>query len=163
MTNRKVIAMETTERRAKLIELRAKGHTWQACADQLGYSSRSHACVDYGRALDQVKAELTLNIEQYRQAQYENLQALRTVACEIMERDHLIVQGGKIVRHDNPDDPEALGPPILDDGPRLAAIDRIAKIDAQIAALLGLNAPTKVEAEGKLTVEVVGVDPGALT
>lgn len=159
---RSVVTLTTAERRAKLIELRALGKTWQQCADQLGYSSRGHACADYGAAIDEVKDRMALSLDQYRTVQLENYLAVREVACRVMNTLHPFVQGGKIVTTggSGPDDPER---PLYDDGPTLAAIDRISKIDGQIAALLGLNAPTRVEAEGSLTVTVVGVDPAELT
>lgn len=160
-SRRKLSELELAERRDKLVTMRSQGHSWDHIAATLGYSDKGAACKDLARALDQRNEQLALTLDQYRRQQLDNLIELRDTAAEVMRRRHLLVQSGKVVRDGaTEDDP---GEPLYDDGPTLAAIDRIAKIDAQIAALLGLNAPTKVEAEGKLTVEVVGVDPGALT
>lgn len=161
-SRRKLSDLELAERRDKLVTMRSQGHSWDHIAATLGYSDKGAACKDLARALDQRNEQLALTLDQYRRQQLDNLIELRDTAAEVMRRRHLLVQSGKVVRNDDPRAGE-LGDPLYDDGPTLAAIDRIAKIDAQIAALLGLNAPTKVEAEGKLTVEVVGVDPGALT
>lgn len=162
-SRRKLSDLELAERRDKLVTMRSQGHRWDHIAATLGYSDKGAACKDLARALDQRKEQLALTLDQYRQQQLDNLIELRDTAAEVMRRRHLLVQSGKVVHVADPNDPDAPGDPLYDDGPTLAAIDRIAKIDAQIAALLGLNAPTRVEAEGKLTVEVVGVDPGALT
>ncbi|WP_188195602.1 hypothetical protein [Nonomuraea sp. SYSU D8015] len=40
------------------------------------------------------------------------------------------------------------GAPLVDDGPKLAAIDRLLKIQARRAALLGLDAEKKVSVSG---------------
>lgn len=161
MTPRKrnAIVLSVTERRTELIQMRALGHTWQQCADKLGYASRGAACTDYGDAINEAKERLALTLDQYREAQLQNYLAVREVACRVMNTPHYLVQSGKIVTTYS----DGKEHPLYDDGPTLAAIDRISKIDGQIAALLGLNAPTRVEAEGSLTVTVVGVDPSELT
>jgi hypothetical protein len=171
MTTRKRLSdLQTAERRAKLMALVIDGrYSWEQIADKLGYASRGAACTDYKRAWEDRLNEATLTTDEFRRQHLANLMETRRVAVEVMRRDHVHVSAGKIVReelgvHAGPDGPEyELGAPLMDDGPTLAAIDRVAKIDAQIAQLLGLNAPTRVEAEGSLTVTVVGVDPAELT
>lgn len=53
---------------------------------------------------------------------------------------------------------------VQDDGPTLQAIDRVLSIGKERRKLLGLDAPTnaKVEHEGGIRYEIVGVDPEAL-
>lgn len=151
-------AADTAERRQKLLDLVRDGrYTWEQIAEKCGYDSRGSAATDYRRIVAARRQELEQSLDEQRAAQLEGLQEIRRVAVEVMRRDHVTVSGGNIV----------LGPdettPLRDDGPTLAAIDRIAKIDAQIAALLGLNAPTRVEADGELKVIVEGVDLDGLT
>lgn len=162
---------DRAERRTRLVELVRHGtYTWQQIADQAGYTTRGAACQDYHRILKARQEEITATLDDIRAAHLEGLMEIRRTAVEVMRRDHVHVSGGKVVRevtgvHPGDDgQPEfELGDPLMDDGPTLAAIDRIAKIDAQIAALLGLNAPTRVEADGELKVIVEGVDLDGLT
>lgn len=53
---------------------------------------------------------------------------------------------------------------VMDEGPTLQAADRIMAISRERRKLLGLDAPTnaKVEHEGGIRYEIVGVDPEAL-
>jgi hypothetical protein len=155
-------AVDTATRRAKLVNLVRDGrYTWEQIAEQLDYSDAGAACKDYSRILKARQEELAQTLDDQRAAQLEGLMEIRRVAVEVMRRPHPFIQGGRIVRDGNTDDEP--GDPLYDDGPSLAAIDRIAKIDAQIAQLLGLNAPTRVESDGQLTVIVEGVDLEGLT
>lgn len=157
---------DTAERRTKLANLVRDGrYTWEQIAEQLDYASPGAACTDYKRIRQAREKELASTLDEHRAAQLEGLQEIRRVAVEVMRRDHVHVSGGKIVRTDlgvsagaDGEPVYELGDPLMDDGPTLAAIDRIAKIDAQIASLLGLNAPTRIEADGELKVIVEGID-----
>ncbi|WP_435113305.1 hypothetical protein [Nocardiopsis synnemataformans] len=103
------------------------------------------------------------------------------VKCwEVLERPHMVVsQSGRIVHeiveyalddegniriddHGNPI-PKKLRK-VMDDGPTLQAADRVMAISRERRKLLGLDAPTnaKVQHEGGIRYEVVGVDPEAL-
>lgn len=149
----RLTADQTEARRAKLAEMVRDGrYTWEQIADTLGYASRGHACTDYKIIRDRRRKETAQTLDEHRAEQLAGLEEIRRVAVEVMRRDHVHVSGGGIVL--DTDDMT----PLKDDGPTLAAIDRIAKIDAQIAQLLGLNAPTRIEAEGELKVIVEGVD-----
>ena len=114
--------------------------------------------------LKALQEETAAGLDDIRRAHLDGLMEIRRVAVEVMRRDHVQVAAGKIVRTElgvsaGEDGPVyELGDPLMDDGPTLAAIDRIAKIDAQIAQLLGLNAPTRIESDGELRVVVEGVD-----
>ena len=156
---------ERAQRRNKLVELKRDGrYTWQQIADECGYSSKGAACQDYHRMLKALQEETAAGLDDIRRAHLDGLMEIRRVAVEVMRRDHVQVAAGKIVRTElgvsaGEDGPVyELGDPLMDDGPTLAAIDRIAKIDAQIAQLLGLNAPTRIESDGELRVVVEGVD-----
>lgn len=151
-------AYDTAERRLKLLTLVREGtHTWDHIAKQLDYSSPGAACQDYHRILKARQEEVAASLDDQRSAHLEGLMETRRVAAEVMRRPHPFVQSGKVVT-DGED-----GDRLYDDGPTLAAIDRIAKIDAQIAQLLGLNAPTRVESDGQLKVVVEGVNLEDLT
>jgi transcriptional regulator with XRE-family HTH domain len=69
----------------------------------------------------------------------ERLDRALAEAVAVLERDHYIVNSGNLVA--GPD-----GELLLDDGPKLAALDRMLKVSAERRKLLGLDAPTEVTA-----------------
>lgn len=101
-------------------------------------------------------------------------------AAEVIDRTHMVIsQSGRIVheiteyaldedgnylldKHGNPV-PKKLRK-VQDDGPTLQAIDRYVGVGRERRKLLGLDAPTnaKVEHEGGVRYEIIGVDPEAL-
>ena len=79
------------------------------------------------------------------EAAHERLDYMEAAARKVLERHHITVNNGQIIRVD--------GEPLLDDGPVLAAIDRLAKIEdarlknnESLRRLFGLDAPAKVDA-----------------
>jgi hypothetical protein len=79
------------------------------------------------------------------EAALARLDGLEEAAIRVLEREHITVNNGRIIVLNDL--------PLPDDGPVLAAIDRLVKIeDARLknadalCRMLGLNAPTKVEA-----------------
>lgn len=110
----------------------------------------------------------------------ERLDYILAKTVEVLERPHMVIsQSGRIVheiteyaldedgnylldKHGNPV-PKKLRK-VQDDGPTLQAIDRVAAIGRERRKLLGLDAPTnaKVEHEGGVRYEIIGVDPEAL-
>lgn len=133
-------AVNIAQRRAEAVDMRIAGASFKAIAEKLGYKTASAACQDIGRALEQAVAEQTRSVEAYREEELQRLDALLSEAWAILKRDHLTVSHGRVVYDDT------TGKPILDDGPTLAAIDRILKIQERRSKYLGLDAPTKVEA-----------------
>ena len=157
---------ETAKRNAEMCDLRGKGWSYRRLADHYG--------IDYRTAYDAVQDTLKQIIrepaEELRTLMLERLDAelvrldgLETAAREVLERNHYTVApSGQIVHHG--------GEPLPDDGPVLAAIDRLMKIDEQRRKndesrrkLLGLDQPAKVEHSGGVKYELVGVDPNSLT
>lgn len=88
----------------------------------------------------------------------EYLGELLRKAQEIIDREHVAHSNGVVV-HD-----PATGKPLLDDGPRIAAIRESRMIHAQLSVLNGENAPvqSKVTMDATIQYEVVSVDPEAL-
>ena len=123
-------------------------------AARLGYASRGAACTDVARALADAQAELSLAADEWRQLALARLEEAHRVAADVMGRDHVLVSHGRVVREGVPvidDDGNAVirdghGAPLLDDGPRLAAVDRVVKVSESTRKLLGLDAPTRVDA-----------------
>jgi hypothetical protein len=73
-----------------------------------------------------------------RSLELARLDALQGRTWAVMEREHVTVSHGKIIRGED-------GKPLRDDGPLLAAVDRLLKIAERRARLLGLDAPTRTE------------------
>lgn len=125
--------VDTAERDAQACRLRSRGQSLQQIADRLGYADRSSAHKAVQRALSEtVRADAAL----YVQLQLDQLDELTGVALAVMEREHVVVQLGKVVRDDD-------GRPVVDHMPTLAAVDRLLRIAERRAKLLGLDAPTR--------------------
>ncbi|MFJ8690296.1 hypothetical protein [Micromonospora wenchangensis] len=131
---------EVAKRRADAVAMRMTGASFQEIADTLGYNSRGAACQDVTRALEANIAEQNRAVEVYREEELQRLDLLMAEAWRVLRRQHVTVSHGRIIRDEETDQP------LLDDGPVLAAIDRVLKIQERRAKFLGLDAPTRVEA-----------------
>jgi hypothetical protein len=92
--------------------------------------------VDEWRALQVARLEAAL----------ARLDGLEEAAIKVLERRHITVNNGRIIKLDD-------GEPLLDDGPVLAAIDRLIKVEEArvrngeaLRRILGLDMPVKVDA-----------------
>lgn len=141
---------DQAERDAEACRLRADGLTYQQIADRLGISRGSaHEAVQ--RAIADIVREPA---EEVRQLELLRLDQMHVAAREVLEARHFVVDRGQVVLWE--------GEPLVDDGPKLQAIDRLLKIQARRAALLGLDAEKKVTVSGGVKYEVVGVPAGEL-
>ncbi|MFD8667068.1 hypothetical protein ACFV1U_16945 [Streptomyces microflavus] len=127
-----VRSLTTAQRDAEAARLRTQGWTYQRIADHLGFKQRADAYNAVKRVLDATVREAG---EDIRALELERLDRLEAAANEVLEREHVTVSNGRVVALD--------GAPLPDDGPVLAAIDRLLKIQERRAKLLGLDAPTK--------------------
>lgn len=122
-------------RDAEAAELRARGLTYQQIADEVGFPDRSNARKAVQRALADTLREPA---DELRQIQLAQLDRLTREALKVLERRHITVSQGRVVKDD-------AGATIEDDAPVLAAIDRLLKIAERRSKLLGLDAPSRVE------------------
>lgn len=129
-------SIETAERDAQAARLRARGLGYKQIAEQLGYEDHTGAYKAVQRALKEIVAEPA---EELRALELERLDDMYRRAQAVLERRHVTVSQGRVVRLDDE--------PLEDDGPVLAALDRLLKIQERRARLLGLDAPTQVQAE----------------
>lgn len=143
---------ESAKRDADAADLRAQGWTYAAIATELGYHDKSDARTGIQRALREIVEEPATRL---RTLELSRLDAMYEAAMAVLERRHVTVSHGKIVYQGDE--------PLIDDAPVLQAIDRLLKIQARRAALLGLDAATKTEVSGGVRYELVGIDPEALT
>jgi hypothetical protein len=150
-----VRTVETAERDAAAARLRSRGRTYAQIAEELGLSGKQVAfdCVQRAiKAIVKEPATEALAIELERlDLDLIRLEELETEARTVMRRNHLTVSHGKVISTANPDTGKE--EPLLDDGPVLQAIDRLVRIEEargrnsdRRARLLGLNAPTRVDA-----------------
>ncbi|MCX4601202.1 hypothetical protein OG402_11955 [Streptomyces anulatus] len=127
-----VRSLTTAERDAEAARLRSLGWTYPRIAAELGFNHRADAWNAVQRVLKDTVREAG---EELRTLELERLDALYVAASEVLEREHVTVSNGRVV--------DLHGSPLPDDGPVLAAIDRLLKIQERRARLLGLDAPTK--------------------
>ncbi|MEU3851731.1 hypothetical protein [Streptomyces sp. NPDC029554] len=115
------------------------GITYQQLAEATGYTNRGDAwrAVQKARkaALQQAGAELIAT-------EAAQLDDLFVHAMEILERDHVMVSHGRVVKDDT-------GAPILDDGPKLAAVREMRQIRESYRKLFGLDAPSRVSVDAE--------------
>ncbi|MCF3101436.1 hypothetical protein IPZ58_07560 [Streptomyces roseoverticillatus] len=137
---------ESARRDAEAAELRARGMSYRRIAAELGIDVHTaHDAVE--RAL---KAIVQEPAEKVRALELERLDLLYERAVQVLERRHVTVSQGRIVREGDQ--------PLQDDGPVLQAIDRLLKIQERRARLLGLDAATKANVSGAVRYEIVGID-----
>jgi hypothetical protein len=126
-------------RRDQAIHLKhVVGLNWTKIAEQLGYYDGSHARRDVEAALKQAQRGVQKGLEQMIQAQDIRLDAMRQRTYAIMVAPHYLVQNGKIVKDDN-------DIPIRDNGPALAALAMLLRIEERWSNLHGTDASKKLE------------------
>jgi hypothetical protein len=159
-------ASESRKRDCRAAELHGQGWTYQRIADELGFASKGHAHNAVMRAYADMPTE---EAQQARRADLDRIDRLIEQAWEVMTTPHLTVNNGKVIRHfvgleKDADGIERLdmdGKPIpvfedvLDDAPRLAAVNAIRGLLQQRERIIGYGAParTRVEVIGADTVE----------
>lgn len=139
----------TAIRRGKALQMRLAGIPYGQICETLGYSSRANAINDVRRAL---VATVNEPADELRALEVQRLDVLWNTAMKVLTRLHVTVNNGKVIHLD--------GLPVQDDGPILAAIDRLLKIQERRAKLLGLDAPKAFEV---VTVDAVDQQIRALT
>lgn len=162
MTGRgRVERADVTQRRTAALRLRIEGVSVDDIRDQLGYSSSARVSEDITRALAQRTEQQAVMADQLRQLELDRLDALYLAVWAVLLRKHPYVSGGKVVEITN----EVTGEKaqLMDDGPTLAAVDRLVRIGESRRKLLGLDAPVRVEASGTVRYVVDGVNMGELT
>jgi len=123
-------------RRARVLAMRIEQRPYSEIARELGITE-DVAEKDYQRARDAAKAEFSAARSASVAIEAVRLDAMERAAWEVLRREHIVIQHGKVVRINRR--------PVKDDGPILDAIDRLVRISARRAKMLGLDAPVKVE------------------
>lgn len=158
---------ETAQRDAVIAEMRSRRMTYQQIADDLGISD-SAAHEAYQRVLERTIEEPAANA---RKRELEDLDAAQRAVLEVLEREHVTVSHGRVVRRlvgfetgeDGSPRLDAQGERIgiyedvTDDGPILQAVDRLVKIGESRRKLLGLDAAQKMDVSGSVAYTIHGV------
>lgn len=151
----------------KAIMLRAVGKTWQEIADELGWDGPSGNKTAQNAVYKQLRKraeEAKDKIEEHRQHLLAQLDEAERAIWEIIYKKHVTVSHGKVIRLErtvvDPDTGEETMKMVEleDDGPTMAAIDRLIKIQERRAKLSGLDAPAKAEVGMDVQYTVNGVD-----
>jgi hypothetical protein len=144
------------ERDAECAKLYDKGWTYQRISDHFGMSGAPKAHDAVKRHLKRIPVA---DVESIRQQMEQRLQEMRAIAASVAERQHLAHSNGRVIVAHDPVTGEEIE--VHDDGPKLAAIDRLLRIEERRAKLYGADMPSKTEFSGSVEVgvELVGVDP----
>lgn len=161
---------DAARRSAEIIRMKREGKSFTEIGEHFGFS-RQNAHEQYWKAIEAIPAK---EANALRSEQLDQLNYVSQQVAVIMQKDHLAVSQGKVVRLGEPEivDGEAVvfegsGEPVLDDMPKIAAARELRMLSAQVAKLMGLEIPVKQEFGGDVTVrhvvEADGFNPGDLT
>ncbi len=124
------------ERDALIMDLRRSGKTLQTIADQVGLTNqRVHQIIK--ERLAEIPVE---SVQHYRAQAVEVLDDLLEKTHAILTAQHLKFHEGVALTHD--------GKIVTDNGPVLAAVATILRIEERRAKLLGTDSPVKTEVSG---------------
>jgi len=130
------------QRRTRVLAMRIENVPYEQIAAALNISE-AVAEKDYQRARDEAAAQLDATTAKARELELLRLAAMEREAWAVLRRRHIVIQQGKVVRDEDDNT-------IEDDAPVLQAIDRLERISARRARMLGLDAPAKVEVSGEV-------------
>lgn len=134
-----VRSLAGAERDAEAARLRSRGLSYEAIGRELGLD-KGNAYKAVQRALDSVVREPA---DELRQLELGRLDDMWQATLAVLEAKHFTVSNGKLIYH-----PET-GGPLLDDGPVLAAVDRLLRIQERRAKLLGLDQATRLNVDAE--------------
>lgn len=139
--------LEGAERDAEACRMYVAGNSYQDISNVLGYGGRQNA----HRAVQGVLlATIKEPAEELRAREVLRAEEIYVMARDIARRDHLTVSHGRVIYVPNPDGGADI--PLVDDAPKLSAMDRMLKAMERIAKLKGLDAAVKVQ---NLTLEEI--------
>ena len=137
---------------ARALDLRVAGLSLAQIGRELGVDE-STACRYVKDALADLAKRNDGNAETLRALELERLDKLQRTAERILAKNHVVVSG-KTIMYDG-------DTKLVDDGPVLAAIDRLVRIAESRRKLMGIDAPAKIEQSGEVRVVVTYEDEDA--
>lgn len=139
---------EVATREAQALELRRNGATYAQIGDRIGISE-SAAAKMVKRVLARYVVEAVPDV---RKLELDRLDLLQRTALLVMGRTHYVTSGGKVVYTTPADGQRAV--PLVDDGPVLAAIDRLVRIGESRRRLLGVDPPIRHDVTVRTDAEI---------
>lgn len=166
-TGRLVQTKESVELDAKACELRSRGWSYRQIAAELGDGSSHTAYERVQRSIERIVQEPAEQARQFEldrlDARWRHLNDLQDKVQEVLDAHHVVIQHGKVVYSET-------GDPYEDHGPVLDAVKTMLSIDSERDRIqvrrskyLGLDAASKMQLEGGVRYEIVGVDMSKLT
>jgi hypothetical protein len=144
--------VEDAERDREAARLYRDVRNYQIVADQLGYADRGGAWRAVDRCKKAVQREGGEGVIADEAALLDELYAH---AVDVLERDHVTVSQGRIMK-------DVDGTPLLDDGPKLAAIRELRAIRESYRKLYGIDQPSRVSVDAESLGREIGELLGAL-
>jgi hypothetical protein len=126
--------LETAAKESQACHLRATGLSFDQIATALGYNDRAAAFKAVQRGYASVRHE---GADELRVVERERHNLIVTKLWEIVDTDHVAHNNGRIVL-------DLDGRPILDNGPKIAALNALLKASERLAKREGLDAPTQL-------------------
>lgn len=146
-------SIEAQDKVTRALELRRDYWTWERIAQECGYTSKEVAYVAAKQEMARRQETLNETIDDYREREVTRLEMAGAEVLRVMRNKHLVVSNGKVVFHG----PEGQETELIDDGPVLAAVDRLVKVSESLRKLLGADAATKTEAQVNVNYTVEGI------
>lgn len=158
VTQDKLTPNQAAERKAQIVRLYDSGKTFTEIGDMLG-TTKQYAHRVYWQAVAETPQ---LAVSEMRAQQNERLQWLMEQAAEVLTGTHYAYSGGTLLYGPAPIGKER-GEPLLDSGPKLAAIREIRALVETQAKLNGTCAPAQVTVNGQISFVINNVDMGNLS
>ena len=130
------LELTIAERDQRAASMKLAGHTYETIASDLGIGlTTAYEAVE--RAMKAIPFE---DADSLRKIELAHLEKAQAKALKILEARHVAISvKGDVVVDEN-------GEAVLDDTVALKAIDSLVKVQTRRAKLLGLDAPTRVQA-----------------
>ena len=140
---------EAASRRARAVQLRLGGASFEDIGQQLGVTdTRAHQLWT-----DALRRTVKEPADQQRALELQRLDTLQVHLTQVLGRRHVTVSGGRIVTTDDDQ-------PLLDDGPTVSAAQALVRVSESRRRLLGLDPPARADINARIHAEVYSV--GAL-
>lgn len=129
---RNITTLEDAQNAMQAAEMRSRSMTYPQIAAELGIAlSTAYDRVQRGFA--QIPTEEAKEAKRLELAKLDRIEAH---LLAVMERDHVRIDHGKVIRDD-------LDQPMLDDGPGVQAAGSLLRVQERRSRLMGLDAPTR--------------------
>lgn len=169
-------SLETAQRDAEATRLKKRGLSYREIAAELGCDV-STAYRGVQRTLQATREGAAEDAADIRAMELERLEDMRALVMEVLDREHVTVSNGRIIRRqigwerddageiqtDGEGKPIGIYEDLPDDAVILNAVDRLLRISESIRRLTGTDAEKKINLSGGVTYEVVGVDVADLS